>query len=405
MTTTRKMEMMAAINMAFTPSAPIDNADLFAGRLRQIKQVLGAIFQRGQHAIIFGERGVGKTSLSNIIYDFLVLKGKHEFQIARCNCGISANFESIWKSVFKQLTVIRGGDESLTLDGLLPENPGSEEVRETFQNADSPSIVILDELDRIADSTTTALLADTIKTLSDHSIKTTLILVGVADSVDQLLEEHESIDRALVQVPMKRMSREELGEIVDKGLSKCVMSIDAAVKDRIAALSQGLPYNTHLLARHAALAAMDEDRSHITIDDLSDAIKESVSNQQQTIVGAYHKATHSPRENLYKEVLLACALAPKDELGYFTAGSIREPMHQITRKKYEIPAFSQHLKDFCGHARGPILQKLGEGRRFRFRFINPMMEPYVVLKGISDGLVTTDQIWASSEPPPPFELA
>jgi hypothetical protein len=44
----------------------------------------------------------------------------------------------------------------------------------------------------------------TIKTLSDNasSIKTTLILVGVADSVDELIGEHQSIERAIKQVPM-----------------------------------------------------------------------------------------------------------------------------------------------------------------------------------------------------------
>jgi Cdc6-like AAA superfamily ATPase len=405
MTTADKIERSANINMAFTPSAPINNADLFAGRLKQVQRVMGAIFQRGQHAVIFGERGVGKTSLSNIIFDFLVLRGKHEFQVARYNCGVAADFYSIWKAVFKSLTVVRGSDsEMLTLEDLLPDNPGSEDIRQIFQQADSPSIIIIDEIDRIEDSDTPAILADTIKTLSDHSINTTLILVGVADSVEQLIAEHQSIDRALVQIQMPRMSMDELTEIVDKGLEKCKMSIDLQAKHRIAALSRGLPHNTHLLARHAALTAMEDDRDSITRDDLAQAIKDAVENQQQTTVAAYHKATHSPRKNLYKEVLLACALAPKDELGYFPAGAIREPMEMITKQHYDIPAFSQHLKDFCDDKRGPILQKKGEGRRFRFRFINPMMEPSVVLRGISDKLIEPDQIWTSSEPPPPFEL-
>ncbi|HEY1801438.1 MAG TPA: AAA family ATPase, partial [Terriglobales bacterium] len=394
------------INQAFTPSAPINSTDLFAGRIKQIQRVMGAIFQRGQHAIIFGERGVGKTSLSNTIFDFLVLRGKHEFQVARFNCSVAADFTSIWRTVLKSLTVERGPEnETRTLDELLPENPGSENIREIFQNADSPSIIIVDEIDRIEDSHTGTLLADTVKTLSDHSVNTTLIFVGVADSVEQLIAEHQSIDRALVQIQMPRMSSDELAEIVDKGLFKCEMTIDDEAKQRIAALSRGLPHNTHLLARHAALTAADNGRAHITAEDLSQAIKDAVENQQQTTVSAYHKATHSPRKNLYKEVLLACALAPKDELGYFSAGAIREPMTMITGRDYDIPAFSQHLKEFCDNKRGPILQKFGEGRRFRFRFINPMMEPSVVLRGISDKIIEPDQIWTSSEPPPLFELS
>src|SRR6185369_11747547 len=103
-----------------------------------------------------------------------------------------------------------------------------------------------------------------------------------------------------------------------------------------------------------------------------------VTNQQQSVVNAYEKATHSPRENLYRQVLLACALAETNELGYFSAVDVREPMRKITHKEYEIPAFSQHLNDFCEDYRGPILQKIGQKRRFRFRFTNPLVEQFVV---------------------------
>ena len=56
----QRIKLQAQVHLAFSPSAPIDSTDLFAGRTRQIERLLGAIFQRGQHAIIFGERGVGK---------------------------------------------------------------------------------------------------------------------------------------------------------------------------------------------------------------------------------------------------------------------------------------------------------------------------------------------------------
>jgi hypothetical protein len=145
------------------------------------------------------------------------------------------------------------------------------------------------------------------------------------------------------------------------------------------------------VARHAAIVAAENERTEIEKDDLTQAVADAVANQQQSIVNAYEKATHSPRENLYKPVLLACALARKNELGYFSAVDVREPMRQITHNDYGISAFSQHLNDFCEGSRGPILQKIGERRSFRFRFINPLLEQFVVLKGISDGMISRDQ--------------
>jgi len=390
MTDDEGLAFLVKVNEAFTPSAPINNKDLFAGRRQQIARVMGAIMQRGQHAIIYGERGVGKTSFSNILFDLMVMAGKSTFQVARFNCNISTDFDCIWRACLKQLVTTNG--DTVTLDSFLAEAPGPENVCEVFQRASSPAIVVIDEIDRILNPETSALIADTVKTLSDHSVNATLILVGVADSVEQLIAEHHSIERNLVQIQMPRMSDGELTEIIDKGLAHCEMTIDEDVKFTIARLSQGLPPYTHQLGLYSALSAIRNKRTAINSDDLAASIADAVINQQQTIISTYERATHSPRENLYKQVLLACALAPANELGYFTAGDLRPAMKRIMGKPYEIPAFSRHLNDFCETSRGPVLHKTGASKRFRFRFINPLMEPFVLIKGISGGLLTQEQV-------------
>ena len=52
----------------FTPSTPIDENDLFAGRGAEVRKMLDATQERGKHVILFGERGVGKTSLAKVFY-------------------------------------------------------------------------------------------------------------------------------------------------------------------------------------------------------------------------------------------------------------------------------------------------------------------------------------------------
>ncbi len=51
----------------FTPSTPIAVAELFSGRKKEVGQLIEAIAERGRHAIVYGERGVGKTSLSQVV--------------------------------------------------------------------------------------------------------------------------------------------------------------------------------------------------------------------------------------------------------------------------------------------------------------------------------------------------
>jgi len=207
----KKMDVIAA----FSPSAPVDNRALFAGRIGQITTILNVVMQRGQHAIIYGERGVGKTSLANVIHDFITGRGR-SIKVAKLNCDAEITFAKLWKSVFKRLPTVqvqgtvgfRSGElqSCLTFDSKITDQSGPEDIREAFEHFNEPTIVIIDEIDRIQDKTTRAKLADTIKTLSDNSTPVTLILVGVGDSVEYLIEEHKSLERALVQIQLPRMS-------------------------------------------------------------------------------------------------------------------------------------------------------------------------------------------------------
>jgi Cdc6-like AAA superfamily ATPase len=179
---------------------------------------------------LLAERGVGKTSLANLLYDILVLSGRSTYQRARINCAESMNFDAIWSTIFRQLKTNVEGEE-VHLGDSVPAGATSENIRECFDTMDDPSIVIIDEFDRVQEQDTQTLMADTIKTLSDNSVNTTLVLVGVADSIDQLISEHRSIDRALVQIQMQRMSKAELVEIIDKCIARCSdLSVDIEVK-------------------------------------------------------------------------------------------------------------------------------------------------------------------------------
>lgn len=387
------------LGRVFSPAAPIDEKALFAGRTEQLRDVVDAVNQRGQHAIVFGERGVGKTSLANVLSDFLEAAGE-QILAPHVNCDGTDDFSTLWRKIFSEIEIarqIRGvgfapgmSNQLSTVAETLPEEITPDVVRRTLTalGAQALLIVIIDEFDRLPNGQAGRLFADTVKMLSDHSVPATLVLVGVADTVDELIREHQSVERALVQVRMPRMSREELHEIVLNGLSRVEMPIDEAALEYISALSQGLPHFTHLLGLYAAREAVDYGERQITLDYVEAAITKAITKAQQTIMSAYHRATMSPRrENLYAQVLLACALARSDDLGYFAAADVRGPMSRIMRREYDIPTFSRHLNDFCEAARGGILHKIGYKHRFRFRFANPLMQPFVIMQGLASGLI------------------
>src|SRR5438309_5478298 len=86
----------------FTPSAPIGTAELFAGRQRQIHKLLDVVGERGRHAIIYGEPGVGKTSISQILRLLVPVKTSTVRYIRRPAFS-SDNFSSIWLDIFREM--------------------------------------------------------------------------------------------------------------------------------------------------------------------------------------------------------------------------------------------------------------------------------------------------------------
>ncbi len=359
-----------------------------------------AVSQRGFHAVLYGDRGVGKTSLANVLPPILNEHGANVIFV-RTNCDATDSFSTLWRKVLQEITVVEvqsgigfTAEAHMSHKRLvdnLPNDLRPDDVRRALSaiGQSVTLVVAIDEFDRITDPSVAQLVSDTIKAMSDTATPATILLIGVADSVDRLIAEHRSIERALVQVQMPRMSSAETDQIVTKGIARLGMQVTEKAVREVSRLSQGLPYVTHMLALYSTRAGLEA--STLTIDEqhVTSGITKSLDQWQQSIITSYYDATHSHQpDHLYREVLLACALAEVDEKSFFTAAAVRTPLRIIARPDLDIPNFARHLKEFSQERRGNILVREGETRRIRYRFVNPLMRPYIIMRGVNDGLLT-----------------
>lgn len=402
------------VSKAFRPAAPVDNQSLFAGRNSQMVRLLDIVEQPGQHAAVYGGRGVGKTSLAKVMVKALGNPDQDDPVAAiHYTCSATDTYESVWRAVFGDLFItldtpgVGFAGEALSkparsMEILGPDDPMSPDTvrRGLFALARSrPLAIFIDEFDRLTEVEKVG-FADTTKVLSDQLTPATVILVGVADDVDGLVQAHESVRRSLGQIYMPNMSTDELAQIVVKGVAACEITVDPEFTARVVNLAQGLPNYVHLITQNACRVVLDDGRTHIREDDLNDAIGRSIESVQQSVLDTYHRATTSNRETLYKQVLLACALAPRDEKGTFAGTDVRDELHRITGTFRDLPAFAQHLNDFSGKGeRGRILDRLGTSHRYRYRFRDPLLQPYVLMQGQIDRLLPTDPVAASTTEP------
>ena len=358
----------------FSPGLPLDDVNLLAGRKKQLDRLVDLVMQRGFHAILYGERGVGKSSLANT-FSTKLLGGVRSLTFVTINCDPSDDYSSVWRKVFRRLQnngepISERYPNEIYPDDVLIELYGF--------SLNTIPIIILDEFNELRDRTARNLVAHTIKTLSDKGSRATVIIVGVADNVSDLIDENESVSRCLKQIPMHRMFPSELREILASRLPMIGMEIQSGALAHIVALSRGLPHYTHLFGQQSAKKALERRSLVISASDIEQALPACIEDTDRSVREQYHAAILSSRaDNIYKEVLLSAALATVDDLGYFAPAALRKPLTEILKKPAKVSLFGQHLKNLCKADHGGILEQTGSERKYRYRFQDSMMQPYI----------------------------
>ena len=373
----------------FTPGTPIKESDLFSGRKAQIEKLTQRIRSPGSHAVVYGERGVGKSSLVNV-FKFIADASASRIQYIRVTGVSNDTFTTLFFKVFKRLTVERGGAKERISENYEGKIITADDVLLEFQNfsAATVPIVVIDELDKIISKKVKEEIAETIKLVSDEGANVTFFVVGIADNVADLIEGHESIDRAIAQVEMPRMSDKEIIDVIHPRVKRLGLKITEDALWDCVFLCKGLPHYAHLIGLHACQACCDARSVVVDRMMIKEAERRSIGESNNTIRTNFDDSIFSERtENLFLPVLVACALAKKDAIGRFLAKDVAVALSDIMERDYEVPAFSYHLDQFATFERGRMLEKLGNTRQFKFRVREALSEPYVVLKGREAGLI------------------
>lgn len=271
--------------------------------------------------------------------------------------------------------------KTITSDDVLLE-------MQNFSQAQTP-IIVIDEFDKIKSTNTKREVSETIKLVSDEGSNVTFFVVGIADSVTELVEGHEFIGRAIAQVQMPRMSDSEIIDVIRPRIKRLGLRITEDAAWECVFLSKGLPYYAHLIGLHACQTCCDYKRSTIAAKEIKEAQVRAIDDSKGSISKAFSDAIWSERkDNIFLPVLIACALVKKDTEGKFIAKDVARVLSDITEQSYDVPAFAYHLDQFTSNERGKMLEKIGISRQFKFRFKEALLEPYVILKGREAAIIS-----------------
>jgi Cdc6-like AAA superfamily ATPase len=249
--------------------------------------------------------------------------------------------------------------------------------------------MVVDEFDLLQEREARELTANLIKELHDQGSNVTVVLIGVAENVDELIINHRSLRRVLSFVKLERMGATDLNTILDDRfrLTSLILSDDARAE--IVTLACGLPYYVQTLGKFAAQHAIQQQRLRVQIEDVSAAIENFLIESGESFAGDYQRATDSRQAgNIFQEVILASALAPSHASGVFKFEEVAKTLTLITSDKSQYhPRVQQYLAQFTSDRRGKILIRSGVKSDYRYRFSDALMQPFIIMRAMKTAMI------------------
>lgn len=332
----------SGVRKVFTPHIPINQLEHFFGRDEEVKRIIGVITSPGLHILLFGDRGVGKTSLAKTTCNLILRKineALNKGKIYSKSCDRSDTFSTL---LHKPLTdagvnIFKSGDSKrvkytgtasaniVVAKGELVSEHETNINHRSQTNLDSPSwvadklrdldgILLLDEVDTLSNSEDKRKLAELIKLLSDFDSGFKIILIGIAKTANELTAGHKSIERCLKEIHLERMSDEDIKKIVLNGMKSIGKKPSDDVVDKIVNISSGFPHFTHLICLKCSEIAIEQNKSHIEEAILNEALIRSSKDSESTLLSSLDNMLRNIKKpNEYKLLLLATSHCNKKD--------------------------------------------------------------------------------------------
>ena len=390
----------------FTPASPVQE-DMFAQRRHADLEarVNLALAQRGRQVILYGDTGVGKTSL------VFHLVRQSKFKMVRVECGPDFD-ETLYdalsavadeQEVERIVRTRRGADAGIGLGplkaGVEANNENEQRITPTVRSLaaavvetlehEGVRVLFLDNFENVSGTPkqerTTRRVAQLLKSLADRAENghdhLKAVVAGIPEASEALVTLDDATARRTAQIEVTRMPRDELNQILTRGEKKLRMDFAGLARHMILTYSDGFPYYTHLLALHSSRRAIAGGRDVVDMADFDEALDEILADCDLGLRSAYSRAVETSGEvKMRKSVMEAMASLNDPEVQF---KAIREAF-LASHPQYGSPGalnfLSTAVKPLKDEYRILADKGMPKSKRNLYRFRNPLMRGYVRLR-------------------------
>ncbi|WP_182083850.1 ATP-binding protein [Aureimonas sp. ME7] len=411
LTSVSRDEFQQILASNLTPSATIKTPELLFGRERALTQIERALASQGRQVFIYGDRGVGKTSLALTAAHLLngstappiyvvcsqndkfedviraigvaVLRVEERFEKSAAAATIGATFAGFGGS-------FKGADKTqTTIAAPTSLNEALDIVRFVLSKRSGQTVIVIDEMERIGDAAQREKFAEFIKNIPELSDRIKFIFCGIASTVNELIGTHPSAGRVIEPINLEKLHHNYLWDIIRNVAEKLNVAVEREALVRIGQISDGFPHYVHLIGESLFYAAYDDPYpvDAIRASHFKAGIRGALERAEAMLRTQYEKATMKTKNTAdYEDALWSLADTTSDrrqlteiyESSYKRIFVAKGERSMLARDK-----FNQRLLALRSEGHGKILIGYGSGW---FGFRENIMRGYVRLRAENAGV-------------------
>ena len=193
------------IHSVFSASAPLETPDNFIGRTKEKQSIIRSLYAQGRHVVVHGERGVGKSSLLNVVtkefadsekyirvrhictsedtFDEILFTYLHEtgqsYESSPARERTTRHLDSRLKVVAAEGGVKSSKEKEISHTPVLDSSVSPHSLASRY--CKRPALFVIDEFDRVVSDHTKNQLSQFIKVLDGDASTDKYVLISWAD--------------------------------------------------------------------------------------------------------------------------------------------------------------------------------------------------------------------------------
>jgi archaellum biogenesis ATPase FlaH len=405
--------LMKVLAENLTPSDSIKTPERLFGREKNLTTVSRALNSPGRQIFVYGDRGVGKTSLALTAAHLYAASSSPPIYVM---CSSSGTFSEVIHAIGNQSIAIKdrveraasGGGFNFNLPGgaggigytrgtkaapsiAAPQslNEALDVIRYVASKREGKTVIVIDEMERLQSAAEKDKFAEFIKNIPEVGEKVRFIFCGIAYDVTELLQAHPSAGRILETVRLERLRHNDLWLILTRVAEQLGVEVQREALIRTSQISDGFPHYVHLIGE-ALFWSMFDDPAEVTKsgpEHFRAGLEGALQRTEASLRAQYDKATQKYRNTEdYEEALWALADSTADRRqvadiydgSYRWINALRPSRAALTREK-----LNQRYLTLRKDSHGRIVAGHGAGW---FSFRENIMRGYVRLRAAANGV-------------------